>query len=268
MGDNSALDILYVDSLTAGFYPFTIVDYYGCEFQDTLEIISPDPLAADFIIEDPSCFDSNDGSAMLSVTGGFEPYVVEWNGVDPENLEMGNYSVFIVDSLGCKLFQNIVLLAPDSILVELGLGGIECTENLMSIDIDVIGGTPPYSFNWTNGNTSEDLSDAVPEIVSVEVMDSLGCLGMLTDLSCPTHIEDYGSSAPAVFPIPVHDILQIDNATFINRIVIYDQLGRELIHLTVEQQFNHRIDLSALAKGNYCLITYGRTTETFHIIKQ
>src|SRR5690606_24429077 len=45
-----------------------------------------------------------------------------------------------------------------------------------SLDIRVFGGTAPYTYLWTNGDTVEDISDLAVGTYRLTVTDSLGCL--------------------------------------------------------------------------------------------
>ncbi len=90
----------------------TVTDGNGCEVTDTVMISEPDSLvisARSPIITLPSCYDSNDGMAIIEVTGGIPPYSFIW---DEEaalyahedtafNLSAGQYTVLVTDSAGC-----------------------------------------------------------------------------------------------------------------------------------------------------------------------
>ena len=44
-----------------------------------------------------------------------------------------------------------------------------------SIDLDVAFGIPPYSFNWSNGASTEDLTNLAAGLYNVTVTDANGC---------------------------------------------------------------------------------------------
>ena len=50
-----------------------------------------------------------------------------------------------------------------------------------SIQTTVGGGTPAYSYNWSNGATSQDLADVVAGSYTVGVTDANGCTATLSD---------------------------------------------------------------------------------------
>ena len=45
-----------------------------------------------------------------------------------------------------------------------------------SIDINTIGGIPPYSYSWSTGDTTEDISSLAAGTYALEITDSLGCM--------------------------------------------------------------------------------------------
>ena len=54
---------------------------------------------------------------------------------------------------------------------------IDCdVSNSGSIELDVSGGTQPYTFLWNTGQTSEDIFNIPSGDYSVEIKDSRGCI--------------------------------------------------------------------------------------------
>ena len=133
---------------------------------------------------DISCFGANDGSINLNISGGIPPMFVTWDddptaGIERNNLSEGTYNVLIVDSSvnNCSISQSFVILEPQELnLSSIIENAIDCDiVNSGSIDLQVIGGTPPYSFQWNNGSISEDLFNISPGNYSVSVVDSRDC---------------------------------------------------------------------------------------------
>lgn len=125
-----------------------------------------------------SCFGADDGSIDISTAGGVGPFTFSWNNgstdEDPTGLTPGNYTVTITDSQGCITTQTVSVTEP----AELGLGALPSDEingNDGSINLTVIGGTPPFTYNWDNGSTDEDPTGLAGGTYTVIVTDANGC---------------------------------------------------------------------------------------------
>ena len=170
-------------NLEAGTYVATITDANNCVEQVSIEINQP------LFFIDPdltpiSCNGANDGSIRLNLTGGIAPIRVTWDddpsaGVQRNNLSAGTYKVTIIDSdpNQCPIEETFVFTNPPAIAVSSTVSdAIDCTiENSGFIDLTVTGGTAPYSFNWSNGATTEDLQNISKGDYTVTITDANGC---------------------------------------------------------------------------------------------
>ncbi len=127
------------------------------------------------------CGTGNDWTVTTTVTGGTAPYVYLWNtGANTANLSdvtSGTYEVTVLDANGCQTEQSITLTAPDALIIENEvLTNPTCFEgNDGSISVNVIGGTPPYQYEWTNGDTSELSQELTAGNYEVIITDNKGC---------------------------------------------------------------------------------------------
>ncbi|KAA5548332.1 T9SS type A sorting domain-containing protein [Adhaeribacter rhizoryzae] len=124
------------------------------------------------------------GSIDLTVTGGTAPYTYKWNaGVTTQDISAaspGLYTVMVTDAAGCSAMTSVyvghknnpLILTSSHIDATMG-GGMDG-----SVDLSVIGGTGPYTFVWSNGATTEDLTMVAAGTYSVTVMDAMGKQGM------------------------------------------------------------------------------------------
>jgi len=146
-----------------------------------------------------SCFGENDGSINLNIAGGVEPITVTWDddptaGEERNNLTPGTYNVLIEDSSGnnCTISQSFIIIEPQEIVLN-GIveNPLDCDNvNSGSIDLQVVGGTEPYSFLWSNGETTEDLFNIPAGSYSVTVTDFMECEALTQfDLYRPSDIE-------------------------------------------------------------------------------
>ena len=95
-------------------------------------------------------------------------------GLNKNNLSPGIYSVTISDGSGCIIEEDFNVSEPQ----ELSLSGVitnatDCDNPASgSIDLQVSGGTAPYTFIWSNGSTKENL---IANNYNGIVTDSNGC---------------------------------------------------------------------------------------------
>jgi len=174
------------DGLTAGTYTVTITDNNGCVAYSGTVINEPaDSLSASYNIDDALCFGSSDGQITALVSGGTTPYYIRWddtdylmqnNGHKLENLISGYYQIIVTDANGCKSLQTLFVGQPDSIHTSAVEGITSCWGgNDGTIDLSVSGGTAPYLYAWSSGETGQDVSNAETGLYTVTVTDDHGC---------------------------------------------------------------------------------------------
>lgn len=169
-----------ITGVPAGMYIVGVTDGSGFTVFDTITITEPTAFVSSVVGSNVTCNGGSDGSVDLSVSGGIPPYTYLWsNGAtsqDLTGLTGGTYSVNITDSNGCTQNQTFIVVEPAAISSGVNTVDESCTNNMDgSIDLTAFGGTPPYTFVWSNGATTEDISGLAGGTYSVTVTDSLGC---------------------------------------------------------------------------------------------
>lgn len=191
-----------INGLSVGLYSVTVVDTYGCTNTGSASIAEPDQLAATKVVGQISCYGSTDGYIDLSVTGGVTPYSYSWsNGAtsqDIVSLSTGVYTVDITDANGCLLTNATNIVEPDSIEFQHLVTDATCNASNGTINVQVTGGTTPYNYSWSNGLTTQNLTNASAGIYTLTLTDDNGCLATLTD-----SVQSTSNIAAEVYPYDV-----------------------------------------------------------------
>lgn len=134
-----------------------------------------------------SCFGFKDGSIDLTASGGAAPYTYTWStgtsAEDLSDLPSGFYSVRVVDANQVEGRAEITLTEPDAMKAdvqpyEYGNGYNISLYNAYngSINLAVYGGVAPFTYDWSDGATSEDRNALGSDNYSVTITDANGCV--------------------------------------------------------------------------------------------
>ncbi|MCX6257618.1 MAG: gliding motility-associated C-terminal domain-containing protein [Bacteroidia bacterium] len=170
-----------ISTLCAGLYCVTVIDSNNCRITDCYNISQPDTLTLSGIVTPVTCWGSTNGSINITPGGGVKPYVFLWsNGSTTEDINSlngGNYTVTMTDANGCIITATYNVFEPDSIGLSASIANVfPCFgNNNGSINLFVTGGISPYSYVWSNGEITDNISDLTAGVYSVIVTDVNGC---------------------------------------------------------------------------------------------
>jgi large repetitive protein len=172
----------FQNSLSAGDYIITVTDKEGCQKSDTVKIVNPLSFSVNPVMKQISCNGANDGSIDLHFVGTLATTKLTWSdgsnaGSIRNNLAAGTYSVIVGDGLPCGFSRSFVIVNPNPITLTANItNAIDCNNsNSGAVNLIVQGGTPPYAYLWTNGETTEDLASVSPGTYAVTVTDANLC---------------------------------------------------------------------------------------------
>lgn len=178
--DNGIGAVQNPSNLYAGQYTLTITDDNACTTTLSIEVLDALPMEASFTTAYESCNTAN-GAIDMTVTGGTPPYTYQWqdgigNMEDPDGLSVGTYWVTVTDANNCTFITNTEVLSPPPFFINDISTALACNADTdASIDLNVEGGVPPYTYAWNSGQNTEDISALGAGLYSVVVTDAEGC---------------------------------------------------------------------------------------------
>ncbi len=174
-------------NLSAGTYFVTVTDALGCTVVDSADIASGGLVITSFTTTNVTCFGAANGSISIAVNNGSLPYQYSIDGGltlqssgQFNNLPVGGYSIYITDASNCLLTDTATIIQPASaVSVSAQVNG----DNILpdTIILTVAGGTPPYTYSWSDGQTLQDISVTTSGIYTVTVTDANFCSVTVTN---------------------------------------------------------------------------------------
>ncbi|PKP22970.1 MAG: hypothetical protein CVU05_01765, partial [Bacteroidetes bacterium HGW-Bacteroidetes-21] len=176
--------------LISGTYYVTISDINGCSHTASFELfdINP-PIFISLTAQNVLCHGESTGAIFSTVTGGTPGYTYDWapiggSGVNATSLPAGWYTLNVEDQAGCPQTDSIEITEPatwHSIALD-SLEHVHCFgESNGYIGITASGGTPGYTYNWSNFSTLEDAANLTANTYTVTVTDSHNCTITFTE---------------------------------------------------------------------------------------
>jgi len=220
-----------VNGLSANTYSVSVTDAANCYSFKNITITQPNVLQASAnLINNISCFGTNDGTVDLVVVGGTYPYSYLWsNGSTAEDLihlSQGGYSVLVTDKNGCTTNDAVTITQPSVLSSTFTKQNVTCFEDSTgSINVTPIGGTFPYTYIWSNGATTEDVNNLAAGLYNYTVYDANNCnsalaasilitepdLVVLDSFYVPCPIPGSGNSVVEFYPIGGTSAYQISS---------------------------------------------------------
>jgi hypothetical protein len=241
-------------NLNTNIYTVHIEGSHGCRLDTAVFVMDVVPPTYNSMQVNPTCSDAENGGIQLNFTNN-TLYNVQWSegttGAELSGVGAGNYTAFITYGDGCQLMQTFSLIAPAA----LGLNASVLNETAPgngAITIDVYGGTAPYTYVWSNNETTESITDLTEGTYQISITDANGC--QLADTFAIVNQISAGATTNEeiqvlLFPNPNHGVFQItlpSNEDF--ETVIYDLQGRLVFQDYLSGTHALQLKLSA---GNY-----------------
>ena len=242
------------DALACNYDEEALIDDGSCEYGEAIDF--------DFNTQGAPCHDGEGSfvlnNSQLDLTFSIDTNVVQGGVGDTLVLAPGTYTLIGADAEGCSSDTTFVILAPDTLTVEVALD-IEATETSAGqATAMAMGGTPEYTYAWTNMTGQAVSPDSLAVgLYTVTVTDANGCTATASLTMTVDGLGEVAMLDGALFPVPVGDELNVRLATPLNgdaQVDVRDAQGR-LITRTQMRQFDQDLTLDATSwtSGIYTL---------------
>jgi PKD repeat protein len=254
-----------ITNLASGSYYAIVSDSKGCSQTSTsVNVIAPTQInIAAPTITHVNCFGGNNGTASCLVAGGTLPYTYTWmpsggTANTANNLTAGSYTLTVVDSKGCSQNSGIAtILQPPVLLANAGADKIKCFGDSALLTGLVTGGKTPYTFNWSNGATTQAtlVGPTITTSYTYTVTDANGCTKSDTAIvNIMPSTDIYGHVSYSGGAI----------AQGKNRVALIKHLGFKKLFDTVQTTITDasgNYHFAAIKHGNYLIKVFADTSK-------
>lgn len=144
----------------------------------------------------PGCTGNTKGSITYVMTGGTPKFDILWDGAGSndgslnglesghkvQGMSVGTYQITVTDSKGCTFTMTVTIAPPPPIVLNTEVISALCSGAATdAINLTVTGGVAPYSYQWSNGATTEDILNLQQGPYCVTVTDYLDCTAVKCD---------------------------------------------------------------------------------------
>ena len=235
-----------VGVLVPGTYVFdyTVMGHPTCSPQTTSVIIQVDePASTVLLTEDPICFGGTEGSVSIMYENGAEVddiMIYDTDGViqTAGSLAAGTYAIVGIDSLGCAIADEFIIVDPAELVLDLGADIEVMAGSTTVVTSQLTGSTANVSlYQWfvneamIDGPTTDTLT-LIPTgetMVELVVADDDGCL-TTDDLLITTIVDNTEIVMPNIFSPQAggFGVPAFASISIVNRLAVYDRWGSEV----------------------------------------
>jgi gliding motility-associated-like protein len=174
-----------ITGLSAGTVNVTVTDA-NCSGTATINLVQPPAIVISLVNQtDVLCNGGNDGSLTVDATGGTPGpfgtgYTYNWSngqtGITASALAAGNYVVVVTDGNSCTASQAYTITEPSALSITTSVTDATCYQGANgSIAAAVTGGTTPYAYLWSDGQTTATAVALVSSQYTCTATDANGC---------------------------------------------------------------------------------------------
>ena len=182
--------LITYNNLSAGTYSLIISNSGGCSIENEFTIFTEDKFSVNLQLTGSSC-GGNNGICYVEIGTGYTGVldfiltknnspVIQYIDVPQtattfNNLSAGTYRLQVRDAVNCSIYRDFTI-AQSSIL-DFNIFSTNCGETSSggTATVNVLSGTPPFTYLWSNGDVISTISNLTGGTYSVKVTDSSGC---------------------------------------------------------------------------------------------
>jgi gliding motility-associated-like protein len=152
-----------ITGLSAGTYNLSVQDANGCVQSIAYEITEPEPISVVHVLTPTSCYNSDDGEALVIISGGTTDFTLSSNtssiSITPlsadtfliSGLSEGVYFYDIVDANGCDKLNNTFYISQPTAVEVVNISSTleSCLGWDATASVSVTGGIAPYTYLWS-----------------------------------------------------------------------------------------------------------------------
>jgi len=201
--DNNAGTASDATDLCGGItYTLTVTDENYCTATASHTPVDPPAIVIDNpVVTDVTCFGYGDGTITVSASGGTPPLSYSIPGDSNTNgvftgLAAEQYIITVTDANGCTNTIPATITEPPQLVLTITSDTV-CIDEITSVTVYPSGGTPDYSYLWSNNQTTQSVTD-IPGVTtnySVVVTDANNCVETIS-----TTVFVYPPLAIQVYP--------------------------------------------------------------------
>ena len=178
-GEFEANDMISPLLDTTTHYSAYVRDAHGCisNTESMTVTVSPEMIIDSIMLRQIKCYGHCDGRAELVMHGGLAPLQYSWpsDNYIYDGICSGAYTVTVADLIGCSVIGSFVITQPVDWSISSTTDSVTCNggnDGVARIFVD--GATPPYTYLWPNGDTTDILTTSAGSYI-LTVHDSNGC---------------------------------------------------------------------------------------------
>ncbi|MCZ2102742.1 MAG: hypothetical protein LC107_14535, partial [Chitinophagales bacterium] len=192
-----------ITDLAPGNYMVTVTAVGGCSNEFSTTVQPSNKLLVSNKVTQPQCFENTGSILVEPVNGNTFAYI--WSTGDTTqwvtNLAPGNYTVTVTNEAGCSASATSTILKSKTLTLTV-LTFEETCDGCNDASLTALAdGNAPYTYEWSNGSTTQSIDDLEPGVYAVTVTDDLGCsqseVIVINRLGCePPTVEAIATDAP------------------------------------------------------------------------